>query len=200
MTYDFRILRESQIPFKFPHGVHTHMMSLIIAVTFSLIAFLTLLIFCCCCSASRSYPAVCDPMDCSTPGFPILHCLPELAQTYVHRVGDAIQPSRPLLSPFPPAFNLSQPSGSFLMSRLFVLGGHGIGASISASVLPASIQGWFPVWLTGLISLLSKGLSRAFSSTTVQLGTLWNCEQMIHQEHMLWSSERSIFGAWFRGF
>ena len=100
MTYDFKILRESQIPFKFPHGVHTHMMSLIIVVTFSLIAFLTILTCCFCCSVSRSYLIVCDPMDCCTPGFPVLHCLPELAQTHVHRIGDAIQPSRPLLSPF----------------------------------------------------------------------------------------------------
>ena len=48
----------------------------------------------------------CDPMDCSTPGFPVFYHLPELAQTHVHRVGDAIQPSLPLSSPSPPAFNL----------------------------------------------------------------------------------------------
>ena len=47
-------------------------------------------------------------MDCSTPGFPVHHQLPELAQTHVHQVGDATQPSHPLLSPSPPAFNLSQ--------------------------------------------------------------------------------------------
>ena len=52
-------------------------------------------------------------MDCSTPGFPVHHQLLELAQTRVHRVGDAIQPSHPLLSPFPPAFNLSQHQGLF---------------------------------------------------------------------------------------
>ena len=52
-------------------------------------------------------------MDCSTPGFPVYHQLLELAQTHVHRVGDAIQPSHPLLSPFPPAFNLSQHQGLF---------------------------------------------------------------------------------------
>ena len=52
-------------------------------------------------------------MDCSTPGFPVLHHLPELAQTYVHWVGDAIQPSHPLSSPSPPAFNLSQHQGLF---------------------------------------------------------------------------------------
>ena len=50
---------------------------------------------------------LCDPVDCSTPGFPVHHQLPELAQTHVHQVGDAIQPSHPLSSPSPPAFNLS---------------------------------------------------------------------------------------------
>ena len=58
--------------------------------------------------------------------------------------------------------------GSFSMSQLFTSGGQNIGASASASVLPNSIQGWFPLRLTGLISLLSRGLSRVFSSTTVQ--------------------------------
>ena len=52
-------------------------------------------------------------MNCSTPGFPVYHQLPELAQTQVHRVSDAIQPSHPLLSPSPPAFNLSQHQGLF---------------------------------------------------------------------------------------
>ena len=56
---------------------------------------------------SRSVMSLCDPMDCSTPVFPVLHHLPEPAQTHVHRV-DAIQSSHPLSSPFPPAFNLSQ--------------------------------------------------------------------------------------------
>ena len=53
-------------------------------------------------------------MDCSTPGFPVYHQLPELAQTHVHLVSDAIQPSDPLSSPSPPAFSLSQPQGLFL--------------------------------------------------------------------------------------
>ena len=54
-----------------------------------------------------------DPKDCSTPGFPVHHQLPELTQTHVHRVGDAIQPSHSLSSPSPPAFNLSQHQGLF---------------------------------------------------------------------------------------
>ena len=64
-------------------------------------------------SQSQSCLTLFDPMDCSTPGFPVHHQLPELALTHVHRVGDAIQPSHPLLSLFPPAFNLSQHQGLF---------------------------------------------------------------------------------------
>ena len=59
------------------------------------------------------WTAFCDPVDCSMPGFPVHYQLPELAQTRVHRVGDAIQPSHLLSSPSPPAFNLSQHQGLF---------------------------------------------------------------------------------------
>ena len=59
----------------------------------------------CCCSVSQSCLVLWHPMDCSTPGFPVHHQLPQLAQTHVHRVSDAIQPSHPLSSPYPPAFN-----------------------------------------------------------------------------------------------
>ena len=66
-----------------------------------------------CCSVAKSCPTLCSPMDCSTPGFPILHCLPEFAQVHIHWVINAIQPSQPLSPPSPPAFNLSQPQGLF---------------------------------------------------------------------------------------
>ena len=56
---------------------------------------------------------LCDPMNCSTTGLPVHHQLPEFTQTHVHQVGDAIQPSNPLLSPSPPALNLSQHQGLF---------------------------------------------------------------------------------------
>ena len=56
---------------------------------------------------------LCDPMDCSTACFPVHHQLLELAETHVHEVGDAIQPSHPLLSPSPPALNLAQHQGLF---------------------------------------------------------------------------------------
>ena len=64
-------------------------------------------------SAAQSHPMFCDPMDHSTPGFLVHQQLLELAQTHVHRVGDAIQPSHPLLSPSPPALSLSQLQGLF---------------------------------------------------------------------------------------
>ena len=61
----------------------------------------------CCCSVTKLCPILCNPMHCSTPGFPVLHYLPEFCQTHVHWVSDAIQPSHPLSSPSPPALNLS---------------------------------------------------------------------------------------------
>ena len=64
-------------------------------------------------SIAQSCPTLCDPMDCSTPGFPVHHQLLELTQTHVHQVGDAIQPSHPLSSPSPPTFSLSQHQGLF---------------------------------------------------------------------------------------
>ena len=64
-------------------------------------------------SVTQSCPTLCDPMDCSTPGFPVYHQLPEPTQTHVHWVGDTIQPSHPLSSPSPPALNLSQHQGLF---------------------------------------------------------------------------------------
>ena len=73
-------------------------------------------------SVAQSCPTLYDPMDCSTPGFPVHRQLPEFAQTHVHLVNDAIQPSHPLLSPSPPAFNLSQHQGLFNESVLRISG------------------------------------------------------------------------------
>ena len=67
----------------------------------------------CCCSVSQSCPTIFDPIDGSTPGFPVLHHLPEFSEAHVHWVNDSIQPSQPLSSPSPSAFNLSQHQGLF---------------------------------------------------------------------------------------
>ena len=110
---------------------------------------------------------LCDLMDCSTPGFPVHHQLLELTQTHVHQVGDTIQPSHPISSPSLPT--ISFPAlGSFPLSQFFQLGGQSIGGSASATVLPVNTQGWFPLGLTDLIFLLSRTVSRVFSSTIVQ--------------------------------
>ena len=119
-------------------------------------------------SVTQSCLTLCDPMDCSTPGLPVPHQLPELTQIHVHRVGDAIQPSHPLSS-------LLLPPSIFPSIRVFsselVLhssGGQSIGVSASALVLPMNIQDWFSLGLTSWISLQSKGLSRVFSNSKVQ--------------------------------
>ena len=120
-------------------------------------------------SVTQSCPTLCDSTDHSTPSFPAHHQLPELAQTHIHQVSDAIQPSHPLSFASPPAFIFFLPaSGSFQMSQFFTSGGQSIRVSASASVIPMNSQDWFPLGLTGMISLQSKGLSRVFSNTTVQ--------------------------------
>ena len=111
---------------------------------------------------------LCNPMDCSTPGLPVHHQLPEPTQTHVHWVNDAIQPSHTLSSPSPLALSLSQHQGLFQMSQLFASGGQSTGVAALASVLPMNIQDLSPLGWTGWISLQSKGLSRVFSNTTVQ--------------------------------
>ena len=100
-------------------------------------------------SVAQSYLTFCDPMNCSMPGLPVHHQLPELTQTHVHLVGDAIQLSHCLSSPSPSAFTFSA-SGSFQMSQFSTSGGQSIEVSASASVLPMSIQDWFSlgwIWL-----------------------------------------------------
>ena len=109
----------------------------------------------CYCSLTPPHLTLCNTMDCSMPGFSVLHYLPKFAQTHVHWCHPVISSSVTLffhLQSFPA-------SGSNLMSQLFTSGGQSIEASASASVLPMNIQSWFPLGLTGLISLLSKGLS-----------------------------------------
>ena len=119
----------------------------------------------CSCSVTKSCWTLCDPMDCSMPDYPVLHHLPELTQTHVHWVDDAIKQSSPL-----PLF--SPPALIFPIIRIF---SNELALPIRwpknwsfSIVLPKNIQHWFPLGLTGLISLLFKGFSRVFSSTTIQ--------------------------------
>ena len=120
------------------------------------------------CSVAQSGLILSDPMGWSTPGFPVHHHLLELAQTHVHRVSDAIQPSHSLSSPSSPVFNLSHHQGFFSNELVLCIRLPKCWTSASASALLMNIQDCFPLGFTGLISLMSKGLSRVFSKTRVQ--------------------------------
>ena len=104
-------------------------------------------------------------MDCSTPGFPVLHRLLEFAQTHVHWVDDTIQLISSSVTSFSSCPQSFPASRSFPVSQLFASGGQSIGASDLASIFLMSIQSCFPL---GSISLQSKGLLRVFFNTTVQ--------------------------------
>ena len=132
------------------------------SVLFFFTAF-TVLFFLLWCLVTKVCPTLCNPMDCSMPGFPVLLYLPEFPQIHVHWVNNAILPSHP-------------------MTQLFASGGRSIGASASAPGLPMNIHGRFPLGLIGLITLLSKGLSRVFSSNTV-----WK-HQFFRAPFSLWSN------------
>ena len=93
---------------------------------------------------------LCNSTDCSTPGFPVQHQLPKLAQTHVDWIGDAIQPSHPVV-PFS-CLQSFPASGSFLVGQFFASGGQNIGTSASTSVLSMNFQDWFPLGWTGWIS------------------------------------------------
>ena len=126
-------------------------------------------------------------MGCSTPGFPVLHHLPELAQTHVHWVSDAIQPSHPLSSPSPLALSLSQLQGLFQwISSLHQM----------AKVLELQLQQQFLQWRTGLI-LMSKWLSRVFSRTTVQKHQFFGAQPSMwfnsHILHDYWGKKAEWF-------
>jgi len=119
-------------------------------------------------SLTQSCQTICNPMDCSMPGFPVHHQLPEFIQTHVHWDSDAIQSSHPLSSPSPSAFNLSQHQGLFRWVRTLHQMDKVLDLQFQHQLLPVIIQDWFPLGWTGWISLQPKRLSRVFSNTTVQ--------------------------------
>ena len=117
-------------------------------------------------SVAQSYPTVCDPINRSTPGFPVHQQLPEFTQTMPIK---SVMPSAITSSVVPFSCPQSFPaSGSFPMSQIFAWGGQSTGVSALASILPMNTQNWSPLGWTGWISLQSKGLSRVFSNTTIQ--------------------------------
>ena len=116
--------------------------------------------YCCCCSITKSCLTHSNPMDWSMTDLPVLQYILEFAQIHVHWVYDAnLTISSPIV-PFSSCLPSFPASRSFPMSQLFASGGQSIRAS--ASALPMNSQGWFPLGLNCLISLLSRGLSRVF--------------------------------------
>ena len=118
-------------------------------------------------------------MDSSMPVFPVLHHLPELTQTHVHWVSDAIQPSCPLLSPFPPAFNLSQHQGLFQ----WVSSSHQVPKVLELQLqyksFPMNIQDWSPLGWTGLDLLAVQGtLKSLLQHHSLKASIL--CSQLFH--------------------
>ena len=118
-------------------------------------------------SVTQSYPTLCDPMNCSMPGLPVHHQLPEFTQTC-----PLSQWCHPVISssvvPFSSCPQSLPASESFPMSQLFAWGGQSTGVPALASFLPKNTLVLFPLGWTDWISLQSKGLSRVFSNTTVQ--------------------------------
>ena len=125
-------------------------------------------VICCCCSVAKLCPTLCNPMDCSLPGFSVLHYLLKFAQTQSRWCHPTISSSA---APFSFCLQSFPASGSVPTNQLFASGGQSIGAS--ASILPINIQGWFPLGLTCLFSLLAMGLSRVFSHNTIRKSCCW---------------------------
>ena len=125
------------------------------------------------CSVTKTWPSLCDPMECSFPGFPVLHHLLESAQTHV---SESVMSSNRLIFCQPLIFlpSIFPSIGVFSKSWLFASGSQSIRTSASASVLPMGIQGWFPLGLTDLISLQFKGLSRVLlQHHNLKASVLW---------------------------
>ena len=157
-------------------------------------------------TVTQSCLTLCNPMNCSTPGLPVHHQLLEFTQTHVHRVGDAIQPSHPLLSPSLPAPQSLPASGSFPMSQLFTWSSQSIGVAASTSVLPMNTQDWSPLAWAGWFTLATlrmreisahwkadklwitylQGFEHLSQSTYafILIGLLW--AQLIHALYRWW--------------
>ena len=129
---------------------------------------------------TQSYPTLCNPMDharlpCPSPTPRVYSNSCPLSQWCHPTISSSVTPFSSCLQSF-------SASGYFPMSQFFTSGGQSIGVSALASVLPMNIQDWFPLGLTGLISLLSKGLSKIFSNTTIQK------HQFFSSQPSLWSN------------
>jgi len=142
----------------------------------------------------KSCPTLCDPMDFGTPGFPVLHYLLELTQTHVHWIGEAMQPSHPLLPPSPPVFDLSQHQDLFQWGSSLYQVAKVLELQFQSTSPSNEYSGLIFLGLTGLISLKSKGPSRVFSSTTIQRCQFFSAQPSLwsHSHIRTWQTGKTI--------
>ena len=122
----------------------------------------------CCCSVTKSRPTLCNPMNCSTPGFPVLHRLQELAQTHMHWVSDAIQPSHPRPPPSPFALNLSQSQSVFQ----WVGSSHQVAKVLELRMIDTKND----------CGSLQKQFSNQLETSNQKMLTHLNCGHLIHED------------------
>ena len=127
-------------------------------------------------SVAHSCPTLCNPVDCSTPGFPVLHQLPELAQTHVHWVSEANQLSHPLMSPSPPALNLSQHQGLFQ----WVSSLHQVAKALEFQLQHQSFQWVFRTDLLAVQGTLKSLLQHYSSKASILWRSAFSMVQLSH--------------------
>ena len=142
--------------------------------------------------SAKSCPTLCDPKDCSMSGFPVLYYLPEWLE-FMSTESVMLPTISYCAALFSFCLQSFPASGSFPMSQLFTSGGQSIGTSASASVLPMNIQGWFPLRLTGLISLQSKELSSLLQHHNSKASILWHSAFfMVQISHLYMTTGKTI--------
>ena len=146
----------------------------------------------CCCLVTKSCSTLHDPMDCSMPGSPVLHHLPEFAQIHGHWVSDAISSS---VNPFSFCLQWFPASGSFPMSRLFASSGQSIATSASTSVLPMNVQCWLPLGLLANNPPIKSHSSVKFSGgPAIWSFRLWLCSpQSKFPDHLEYPADLGLF-------
>ena len=148
---------------------------------------------CCCCSVARSCPIICDPMNCRTPVFSVLHYFPEFAQTHIHWVNDAIQPSYPLSLPSPLALSISQHQGLFQ----WIGSSHEVAKLLELQLQHQSFQWIFRVDWFDLLAIEGtlKSLPQHHSS---KASILWRSAfVMVQLSHPYMTTEKTT--AWLNG-
>ena len=141
---------------------------------------------------AKSCPTLCDPKDCSMPGFPVLCYLLEWLK-FMSTESVMLPTISYCAALFSFCLQSFPASGSFPMSQLFTSGGQSIGTSASASVLPTNIQGWFPLRLTGWISLQSKELSSLLQHHNSKASILWHSAFfMVQISHLYMTTGKTI--------